>query len=103
MPELGHIHINDLPLFDGIEVFSFFNYPRWYATLLGKLEGGENSYAQEMCEFIENSVFTYKYKNIYKLFGPNSNTYIQWILDNSPEFKGKLKWNALGNKYPKKK
>jgi len=86
-------------LFDGIEVFSFFNHPRWNATLLGKIEGSENSPTHKMCEFIENSPQTYKYKNIYSLLGPNSNTYIQWILDNSPEFKGKLPWTALGNEY----
>lgn len=102
-PELGHIHINDLPLFDGIEVFSFLDHPRWNATLLGQIEGGENSAAQKMCEFVENSIHAYKDKGRYFLFGPNSNTYIQWILDNFPEFKGKLKWNALGNEYGKGK
>jgi hypothetical protein len=98
-PELGHIHINDLPPFDGIEIFSFLKYPRWNATLLGQIEGGENSGAQKMCEFIENSTQTYKDKSRYFLFGPNSNTYIKWILDNSPEFEGKLRWNALGKNY----
>lgn len=96
---LGYIHINNLPLFDGIEVFSFLSHPRWNATLLGKIEGGENSPAHKMCEFIENSPQTYTYKNRYSLLGPNSNTYIQWILDNSPEFKVKLPWTALGKKY----
>jgi len=75
------------------------NYPRWNTTLLGHIEGGENSPAQKMCEFVENSIHTYKDKKNYFLFGPNSNTYIQWILDNNPEFNGKLKWNALGNNY----
>ncbi len=98
---LGHIHVNDLPIFDGIEVFSFLDYPHWNATLLGQIEGVENSQAQRMCEFIENSVNTYIDKNKYFLFGPNSNTYIQWILNNSPEFEGKLKWNALGKNYTK--
>lgn len=100
-PSLGHIHVNDLPIFDGIEVFSFLSNPRWSATLIGQLEGGGDSSAQKMCEFIENSIYTYADKNVYFLCGPNSNTYVQWILDNSPEFKGKLRWNALGNKYKK--
>lgn len=97
--ELGHIHINDLPPFEGIEVFSFLDYPRWDSRLLGNIEGKENSTAYQMCEFIKNSINTYKNKNNYFLFGPNSNTYIQWILNHFPEFKGKLKWNALGKDY----
>ncbi len=101
-PDLGHIFINDLPFFDGIEVFSFSSYPRWNATLLGQIEGEENSSAQKMCEFIESSIYNYKDKDRYFLFGPNSNTYIQWILDNNPDFKIRLKWNALGNNYGKK-
>ncbi|MDQ3076130.1 MAG: hypothetical protein M3Q34_03300 [bacterium] len=36
-PSLGHIYINDLPPFDGIEVFSFLSHPRWNATLIGEL------------------------------------------------------------------
>lgn len=102
-PELGHIYINNLPFFDGIEVFSSLSHPRWNATLLGQIEGGDNSLAQKMCEFIENSPQAYKDKNRYFPSGPNSNTYVQWILDNSPEFKGKLRWNALGNDYGKGK
>jgi hypothetical protein len=97
--ELGHIHKDNLPPFDGVEVFSFASYPRWNANLIDKIEGEENSPAQKMCEFIENSINNYKDKNIYFLFGPNSNTYVQWILNNNPEFNGKLKWNALGNNY----
>ncbi len=102
-PKLGHIHIDDLPPFDGIEVFSFLSHPRWNATLLWHIEGEENSPAQKMCEFIKNSTSTYSDRNKYFLFGPNSNTYVQWILNNSPEFKGQLQWNALGNNYKKRK
>jgi hypothetical protein len=101
-PNLGHIHVNNLPPFSGIEVFSFLNHPYWNASLIGTLEGGGGSPAHKMCEFIEKSQFTYKDKNKYFLFGPNSNTYVQWILDNSPEFTAKLPWNALGNNYKKK-
>ncbi len=102
-PALGHIHVNDLPLFDGIEVFLFLDHPRWNPILLGQIEGEENSAAQKMCAFVENSIQTYADKDRYSLFGPNSNTYIQWILDNFPEFKGKLRWNALGNDHAKGK
>ena len=95
----GHINVNRLPPFEGLEVFSFLNYPRWKTTFLGQIEGGAGSSAQKMCEFIENSINTYNYKDKYFLFGPNSNTYIQWVLDNNPYFKGNLKWNGLGKGY----
>jgi hypothetical protein len=98
-PEFGYIHENYFPLFDGIEVFSLLDQPRWNATLVGQIEGGENSSAQKMCQFIENTPKTYEHKDEYFLFGPNSNTYVQWILDNSPEFNGKLGWNAFGKDY----
>ena len=101
-PSLGYIHKDNLPPFSGIEVFSFLDHPHWNATLLGKIEGEENSPAHKMCDFIESSPKTYANKNKYFLFGPNSNTYIQWILDNYPEFKVRLKWNALGNNHKNK-
>jgi hypothetical protein len=100
-PELGYMHIDDLLPYSGIPVFSFLAKPLWNATLLGSIEGGNNSSAHKMYEFIVNSPNTYNNKLNYFLFGPNSNTYAQWILDNNPAFPAKLKWNALGKDYRK--
>lgn len=33
---------------------------------------------------------------MYKLTGPNSNTYTQWVLNKFPEWDIKLPWNAFG-------
>jgi len=68
----------------------------WGSTLLGYGEGGEGSSTEKMIEFIESSPRTYPYCDTYLLPGPNSNTYIQWILDRFPEFKAKLPWNGFG-------
>lgn len=96
---LGYIHKDNLPPFEGIEVFSFLSHPHWKAKLLGSIEGNENSEAKDMILFIENSINTYQNKNKYFGLGPNSNTYTKWILNHFPNFKGKLKWNALGKDY----
>lgn len=100
-PELGHIHVDELPLFEGIGMFHFLKTPRWDATLLGSLEGGEGSSAHKMYEYIEISPQTYPHKNKYFMFGPNSNTFAQWILHPFPEFDGALPWNAFGRNYKK--
>lgn len=34
----------------------------------------------------------------YKLTGPNSNTYTQWILEKFPEWNIQLPWSAFGKK-----
>ena len=53
-----------------------------------------------MIEFIKTSKDAYPYKN-YKLSGPNSNTYAQWILNNFPEAGIKLPWNCFDKNYEK--
>src|SRR3989338_7205702 len=68
----------------------------WKAKLMGYIEGSENSTAQKIIEFIENSEKIYLYCFKYSFFGPNSNTYIQWVLDKFPEFNVKLSWNFIG-------
>lgn len=100
-PKLGHIHRDDLPPFDGIEIFSFVSRPRWTATLLGELSGGDGSEAERMALYIEETVATYSDKERYFLLGPNSNTYIRHILDRFPAFPGKLTARSLGKDYGK--
>ena len=92
-----YIFKNWKPLFQGIGFFPFgigkvFNK----SELLGKIEGNE---AKKMIDFIYNSPNTYSYCNKYRLWGPNSNTYIQWVLNNFPESGLKLPHNAYGKDY----
>lgn len=101
-PELGYIHIDELLPFEGIGMFHFLKTPRWTARFIGSLEGGEGSPAQRMCEYIESSPQAYPHKNTYFMFGPNSNTYAQWILQPFPDFDGTLPWNAFGRTYRSK-
>jgi hypothetical protein len=94
----GHITFNILPPFTGLRVFltprKFYSKGR----LLKMIEGDESSTAAKMVEFVERSRETYPFKNIYRFRGPNSNTYVQWVLDNFPEAGMKLSWNAFGKK-----
>jgi len=73
---------------------------KWKGTLIGSITGDENSLAREMHDFINTESLNYRYKNIYKVYpGPNSNTYIQWILNKFPESKITLPWNCFGKNY----
>ncbi len=96
----GHLHKNFYSPTQGISKF-FFSEKYFWATssLLGLIEGDENSIAHEMLEFIENSPNKYPHCNQYSLAGPNSNTYVQWILDHFPKSDLVLPWNAFGKKY----
>ncbi len=60
------------------------------------MEGDEKSIISEMVKFIEQSPQIYPHKNIYSFLGPNSNTYVQWVLNNFPELEVRLPWNAFG-------
>jgi len=100
-PSLGkHLHFNSLPPFSGIEMLQII--PKkflWPANLVGYIEGGEDSLAKKIIDFIETSSRDYIYRNQYSFIGPNSNTYAQWVLNNFPDFKIKLLWNSFGKNF----
>ena len=94
--ELGHVHVDFLPPFLGMRVFIHHERFRWSAKLLGKAEG---EIARTLTACIEESKLTYPHSHHYKLSGPNSNTYAQWVLNQVPEFEVKLPWNSFGKKH----
>lgn len=67
----GHLHKNLMPVDSGVG-----NGASWLETLwTGQLAG-------QLAEIIEHSPETYPYNYCYRYFpGPNSNTYVQWILN----------------------
>ena|SRR6185437_1902836 len=98
----GHLHKDFYPPTQGIEMFFFSsNFFFGQGTMHGYVEGGEGSVAQKMAEVIESSPQTYPYCNQYALKGPNSNTYVQWVLSQFPESGLKLPWNAFGKNFVK--
>ena len=93
----GHLHKDFYPPFQGIEMFFFSRKHFWKDTkLVGVVEGGEGSVAERMADCIENSPRTYHHCATYALRGPNSNTYVQWVLDQFPSSNLYLPWNSFG-------
>lgn len=99
----GHIHMDYYPPFSGIAKFSFSEKYLWkQMNLVGYVEGDEQSFVYRMAEFIENSPHTYPFRDTYYLRGPNSNSYIEWVLNHFPEAKLSLPLRAFGKyKAPK--
>jgi len=95
----GHVHKDWLPPFQGIEMFTFSRKFFWKSRLLGCIEGGEGSPAQKMVATIEKSGELYPARNTYALRGPNSNTYVQWVLNQFPDSGLSLPWNSIGKRY----
>jgi hypothetical protein len=93
----GHLARDFYEPFQGISiVFSSQKYLWKSIRLVGRVEGGEDSNAHRMTEFIESSPRSYPYCPRYSFFGPNSNTYAQWVLNSFPEAGLKLPGNSFG-------
>jgi len=69
------------------------------AKLLGSIEGNEGSLAHQMFDFIRNETPNYPLQDKYVLTGPNSNTYVQWVINRFPESGFSLPFNAFGKHY----
>ncbi len=98
----GHLHKNFFKPWQGIEVIPFYRKILWPSRLLKLVESYKGSDVEKMVNIIEGSGGIYPYWDKYFSLGPNSNTYVQFILDKFPEFKIKLPWNCIGKDYGKK-
>lgn len=92
----GHLHKNFYTPIRGVELFPYFFKWHWEGTFLGVVE---NEIAQLMAAFIELSPKTYPFCYKYFLTGPNSNTYVQWVLANFSKSGLKLPANAIGKHF----
>jgi hypothetical protein len=103
MQSTRHLYINALPPTRGLRILrsTLYSWYIWPVTLIGVYEGAEGSVAARMVECIENSPQNYPFSNRYAYTGPNSNTYVQWILNQFPNSGLKLPWNAFGKGYLK--
>lgn len=90
-----YIYINNQPPFEGINK-TLCVKSKWNVKMLGFVEG---EVASNAIDFIEKSKENYPYVNRYCGFGPNSNTFIKWILNKFPEFNIKLSWRFIGKNY----
>ncbi|WP_088241477.1 DUF3750 domain-containing protein [Calothrix rhizosoleniae] len=79
----GHLHKNLMPWDSGVGNGGSWLEKEWQGEMAGLL-----------AEIIENSPTKYGYKYVYRYYpGPNSNTYVQWILN---EGKANYLLSALG-------
>lgn len=72
---------------------------RWPTSIVGSITGGDDSLAHTMCEFIDRNESLYPLKNTYQFFGPNSNTFVQWFLDQFSDVNIELLTKAVGKRY----
>src|SRR3989344_4464552 len=56
----NYFYLNTQPPFQGINISFFIKKHFWKAKLMGYIEGSENSTAQKIIEFIENSEKIYR-------------------------------------------
>ena len=82
--------------FRGLEYFPSRLRWHWPARIHSKASG---ELAKNIIATIKTSPDSYPYRDQYKLLGPNSNTYAQWILDRHPEFAATLPGNAIGKRF----
>lgn len=95
----GHLHKDAQLPFKPLGLLAITGHSPWDAETYGLAEGVEGSLAHRMADVIESSMNTYPHLHTYKLLGPNSNTYVRWVLDQFPEFKVGTPWNAVGKGY----
>jgi hypothetical protein len=93
----GHLHKDFYAPTEGIARYFFSKkYPWKNSKILGSVEG---ELAERVADFIEASPESYPYCDTYSLKGPNSNTYVQWVINEFPTLKLHLPWNSFGRGY----
>jgi len=95
----SYLYSNAMPPFQGLNTSFFIKKSFWKTELIKYIEGGENSTVKKMIDLIENSEKEYQYCFKYSFLGPNSNTYVQWVLNKFPEFNVKLSWHFIGKEF----
>lgn len=90
---------NYMPATVGMNKYGWMLEPRTPSKLLHYIEGKEDSLAHNMACFINEHSNDYPLKNVYRYTGPNSNTYLQWVINHFPEAGFKLPCNAFGKNY----
>lgn len=101
-PRPGGIGIQHdfLPPLAGMNMFPWSTRPRYPSNLVGHITSTTSSTATELARFIHCSSMEYPLKRNYSYTGPNSNTYVAWVLRQFPASGLKMPWNAFGKSYP---
>lgn len=91
-----------LPFTEGMNKYIYSTSPRAKSYLHHYIEGNSGSLAERMVNFIGQRADEYPLGHRYRYLGPNSNTFIQWVLNHFPDLDYKLPWRAMGKGYKQK-
>jgi len=95
-----HLHLNALPPTQGEHKILFFDKKFFYKSKLIKhWQGDDDSLAKQICKFLKDVPEKYPYNKKYLPLGPNSNTFVRWVLGHFPEAKIRPSWRAIGFNY----
>lgn len=102
-----YLHLNLYEPWVGVKKFIGKNAnpsaPRFKGELVSSIEGDRGSLAEKIVSFMTKNSINYPLRNRFNLFfGPNCNTFTQWIIDNFPESGFKLPITAYGKGYAKR-
>ena len=79
---------------------------RWGTKIISESIGQAGSPTHKLYRLIEDDhLMSYPYKEITQynmVAGPNSNSFVQWVIDQVPECQLFLPWNAWGKGYKNK-
>jgi len=84
---------------EGMNIYFWKTKPRFNSKLIDLIEGDDDSVANKLALFIEEYSNSYPLKAEYFMTGPNSNSFVQWILNKFPEVNMRLPYNAIGKGY----
>jgi hypothetical protein len=99
----GYIHIDTLDYTQGLPIFPGYSSLYWKPTRRFRISGGRESDAYRLFFAISQSLQTYPNKKVYRITGPNSNTYAQWVLNHACDNTYTLPWYAFGKEWNKKR
>ncbi|MBT4289728.1 MAG: DUF3750 domain-containing protein [Deltaproteobacteria bacterium] len=93
----GHLHQNLFPMQQGINRIPGCSFWKWPSKLLFYFD---HPVASTLTKIIGSSPEIYPYHHQYRAYpGPNSNTYIQWVLDHLSAPKIELPTSAIGKNW----
>lgn len=93
----GYLYKDLLPLNEGIDIFPGYHFLKWPSK---KLFYFENQIATDLIDVIKASPNNYPLQHLYRAYpGPNSNTYIQWVLNQINTGTIVLPFSALGKNW----
>ena len=96
----GHVHLNLFSPWVGVKKSFLARNSRHPYTVHSVTKGAANSPAAEIIHFLENKIMHYPFLERYRyLPGPNSNSFIQWVVNHFPDAGLELPPNAWGKRY----